>query len=466
MLFNSFDFLIVFPFIFLLYWVIPTKYTDIRKAFLILVSFLLYLNWKPWFALVLIGVIVVTYLFARWLQKTDKQKGVVVGGVILALLPLLFFKYYNFVNESVWGLLSSVGLRYELKGLNWAVPIGISFFSFQSVGYLLDVYHKRAEVEKNFWDYTLFVSFFPQVVSGPISKADELLPQIKSLPKFDYEKARSGMQWLLWGLFLKVVLADRVGLYVDLIFNNYEHYSGWNTILAAVLYSFQIYGDFAGYSFMAVGVAKLLGFDLINNFDRPYFAQSVTNFWRRWHISLTRWLTQQVYIPLGGSRCSKMRQYFNIMVTFLVSGIWHGANWTFIVWGVLHGFFQIIEKVLGFGKSESKGVLGVLRIGVTFVLVTLAWVIFRSPSIDVAVDFIVSMVDFNGFVATGMDMLRYSVIALIILLFWELMCEYKKDFVLRLAYYKVIRWIVYLFIVVMIMLTGVFDGGQFIYANF
>lgn len=466
MLFNSFDFLIVFPFIFLLYWIIPTKYTSIRKAFLILVSFLLYLNWKPWFALVLIGVIVVTYLFARWLQNTDRQKNIVVGGVILSLLPLLFFKYYNFVNESVWALLLSVGLRYELKGLNWAVPIGISFFSFQAIGYLLDVYHKRVEVEKNFWDYTLFVSFFPQVVSGPISKADELLPQIKSLPKFDYEKARSGMQWLLWGLFLKVVLADRVGLYVDLIFNNYEHYSGWNTILAAVLYSFQIYGDFAGYSFMAVGVAKLLGFDLINNFDRPYFAQSVTNFWRRWHISLTRWLTQQVYIPLGGSRCPKMRQYFNIMVTFLVSGIWHGANSTFIVWGVLHGFFQIIEKALGLGKLEFKGLLGVLRVGLTFVLVTLAWVIFRSPSIDVAVEFIASMVDFNGFVADGMDVLRYSVIALTILLFWELLCEYKKDFILHLAHYKVIRWMVYLFIVVMIMLTGVFDGGQFIYANF
>lgn len=466
MLFNSFDFLILFPFIFLLYWIIPTKYINIRKAFLILVSFLLYLNWKPWFALVLIGVIVVTYLFARWLQNTDRQKNIVVGGVILSLLPLLFFKYYNFVNESVWSLLSSVGLRYEMKGLNWAVPIGISFFSFQAVGYLLDVYHKRVEVEKNFWDYTLFVSFFPQVVSGPISKADELLPQIKSLPKFNYEKARNGMQWLLWGLFLKVVLADRVGLYVDLIFNNYEHYSGWNTILAAVLYSFQIYGDFAGYSFMAVGVAKLLGFDLINNFDRPYFAQSVTNFWRRWHISLTRWLTQQVYIPLGGSRCSKMRQYFNIMVTFLVSGIWHGANWTFIVWGVLHGFFQIIEKALGLGKFESKGVLGVLRIGVTFVLVTLAWVIFRSPSIGVAVEFIASMVDFNGFVVNDINVLFYSIMALVVLFVWEILSEYKRDFVLKLSQYEVIRWMVYLFIVVMIMLMGVFDGGQFIYANF
>ena len=385
---------------------------------------------------------------------------------ITSCISISIFKYYNFVNESVWSLLSSVGLRYEMKGLNWAVPIGISFFSFQAVGYLLDVYHKRVEVEKNFWDYTLFVSFFPQVVSGPISKADELLPQIKSLPKFNYEKARNGMQWLLWGLFLKVVLADRVGLYVDLIFNNYEHYSGWNTILAAVLYSFQIYGDFAGYSFMAVGVAKLLGFDLINNFDRPYFAQSVTNFWRRWHISLTRWLTQQVYIPLGGSRCSKMRQYFNIMVTFLVSGIWHGANWTFIVWGVLHGFFQIIEKALGLGKFESKGVLGVLRIGVTFVLVTLAWVIFRSPSIGVAVEFIASMVDFNGFVVNDINVLFYSIMALVVLFVWEILSEYKRDFVLKLSQYEVIRWMVYLFIVVMIMLMGVFDGGQFIYANF
>lgn len=466
MLFNSFDFLIVFPFIFLLYWVIPTKYTNIRKSFLILVSFLLYINWKPWFALVLVGVIVVTYLFARWLQMEEKQKSVVVLGVLLALMPLLFFKYYNFINESVWSLLSSVGLRYELKGLNWAVPIGISFYSFQAVGYLLDVYHKRIEVEKNFWDYTLFVLFFPQVVSGPISKADELLPQIKQLPKFDYEKARNGMQWLLWGVFLKVVLADRVGLYVDLVFDNYQHYSGWNTILAAVLYSFQIYGDFAGYSFMAVGVAKLLGFDLINNFERPYFAQSVTNFWRRWHISLTRWLTQQVYIPLGGSRCSKVRQYFNIMITFLVSGIWHGANWTFVVWGVLHGFLQIIEKALGFGKSESRGVLKLLRIGATFVLVTLAWVIFRSPSIDVAVKFIASMVDFNGFVVDDINVLFYSVVALMVLLVWEFFSEYKRGFILSLSQYKIVRWAVYVFIVVMIMLTGVFDGGQFIYANF
>lgn len=466
MLFTSFDFLVVFPFIFLLYWVIPMGLFTLRKVFLIVVSFLLYINWKPWFALVLIGVIVVTYLFALWLQKADKQKGVVVGGVILALLPLLFFKYYNFVNESVWSLLSSVGLRYELKGLNWAVPIGISFFSFQAVGYLLDVYHKRVVVEKNFWDYTLFVSFFPQVVSGPISKADELLPQIKSLPKFDYEKARCGMQWLLWGLFLKVVLADRVGLYVDLIFNNYEHYSGWNTILAAVFYSFQIYGDFAGYSFMAVGVAKLLGFDLINNFDRPYLAQSVTNFWRRWHISLTRWLTQQVYIPLGGSRCSKMRQYFNIMVTFLVSGIWHGANWTFIVWGVLHGFFQIIEKVLGFGKAESKGVLGVLRIGVTFVLVTLAWVIFRSPSIESACGFIVNMLNFGAFRTNGKEMLIYSFVAVLLLFVCEVLYEVFPNVVIKIGKYKVVRWGVYLFIVIIIMLNGVFDGGQFIYANF
>lgn len=466
MLFNSFDFLIVFPFIFLLYWIIPTKYTDIRKAFLILVSFLLYLNWKPWFSLVLIWVIVVTYLFALWLQKTDKQKGVVVGGVVLALLPLLFFKYYNFVNESVWSLLSSVGLRYELKGLNWAVPIGISFFSFQAVGYLLDVYHKRTEVEKNFWDYTLFVSFFPQILSGPISKASELLPQIKSLPKFDYEKARNGMQWLLWGLFMKVVLADRVGLYVNLIFDNYQYYSGWNTILAAVLYSFQVYGDFAGYSFMALGVGKLLGFDLVNNFNRPYLAQSATDFWRRWHISFSRWLTWHIYIPLGGNRCSKMRSYFNIMIAFLASGIWHGANWTFVIWGAIHGCILVIEKELGLGKIESKGMVKALRIMVIFSLVTLARVIFRSPSISVALDFFASMLDFNAFATEGKEMLTFSVIALLILFVWEFLCEYKKEVVQHLSQYKIVRWGGYLFIVMMIMLNGVFDGGQFIYANF
>ena len=305
--------------------------------------------------------------------RVKRRKRLIWLFAVLSLLPLLVFKYYNFVNESVWSLLSSLGLRYELHGLNWAIPVGISFFTFQAVGYLFDVYYQRIKAEKSIVDYTLFVCFFPQIFSGPISKANELLPQIKEEHKFNYQQGVQGLKFLLWGMFLKLVLADRLGLYVDKVAASYEMYSGGTCVLSAIFYSLQIYGDFAGYSLMAIGVAKTLGFNLINNFNRPYFSVSITDFWRRWHISLSRWLKDYVYIPLGGSRCSKLRNYWNIFVTFLVSGIWHGANWTFIVWGLIHGFAQIIEKALGWNNKESKGFVKLFRIFGTFVLVTVAF---------------------------------------------------------------------------------------------
>lgn len=221
---------------------------------------------------------------------------------------------------------------------------------------------------------------FPQIASGPISKAKDLLPQIKSLKTFDADKATQGLKLLLWGLFLKVVLADRLGLYVDSIYDNYTYQTGFSLFVASLCYSLQIYGDFAGYSLMAIGVAKVLGFDLINNFNRPYFATSITDFWHRWHISLSIWLRDYVYIPLGGSRCSKLRTYWNIFATFLVSGIWHGANWTFIIWGIIHGVAQIAEKALRLQKYEGGGNRR-LRIIITFLIVNFAWIFFRMPSI-------------------------------------------------------------------------------------
>ena len=332
---------------------------------------------------------------------------------MLGLLPLLIFKYYNFINNSLTDGLSAIGLQFSMPGLNWAVPVGISFFTFQAVGYMLDVYHGRIKAEKSFIDYLLFVSFFPQIASGPISKASELLPQIKKERAFNYNQAVSGLKYLLWGMFLKVVLADRVGIYVDTVFGAYEKFSGIGCIIASVFYSIQIYADFAGYSLMAVGVAKTLGFNLINNFKRPYFAASVTEFWKRWHISLTRWLTYQVYIPLGGSRCSKIRTYWNILITFIVSGIWHGANWTFIVWGGMHGFIQIVEKAFGWNKKESKGVIKALRVLVTFTIVTLAWVIFRSPSVEAAMGLMGRYFISAGKTIADIQCLAYIIIAII-----------------------------------------------------
>lgn len=385
---------------------------------------------------------------------------------LLGLLPLLIFKYYNFINNSITDGLAAIGLQFSLPGLNWAIPVGISFFTFQAVGYMLDVYHGRIKAENNITDYVLFVSFFPQVASGPISKADELLPQIKNAKTFDYNQAVNGLKYLLWGMFLKVVLADRAGIYVDTVFGAYDKFSGAGCALASVLYSIQIYADFAGYSLMAVGIAKTLGFDLINNFKRPYFATSVSEFWKRWHISLTRWLTQQVYIPLGGSRCSKLRTYWNILVTFLVSGIWHGANWTFIVWGGIHGVFQIIEKALGLNKKESKGIVRVLRIFFTFSIVTVAWVIFRSPTIGDAFGLIGRYAATGGKFIAEKETLFYIVVGLVPLFTIELLQEGFPLLSKKIVEIQLVRWAFYLVIFSLIILIGVHDGGSFIYVSF
>ncbi len=469
MLFNSFKFLVIFPLIFGLHWVIPARCNQIRKVFLILVSYLLYMNWKPTFALVLLAVTLVTYcggyLFDN--ERIIKRKRLVAWlFALLALLPLLIFKYYNFINDSISHGLTSFGLRFALPGLNWAIPVGISFFSFQAVGYMLDVYHGRIKAERNLIDYLLFVSFFPQIASGPISKADELLPQIKKERKFNYKQAVSGLKYLLWGMFLKVVLADRVGIYVDTVFGAYEKFSGVGCAIASVFYSIQIYADFAGYSLMAVGIGKTLGFDLINNFRRPYFAVSVTEFWKRWHISLTRWLTQQVYIPLGGSRCSKARNYWNIFITFMVSGIWHGANWTFIVWGCIHGVFQIIEKAFGWNRKESKGIMKAFRILITFLIVTLAWVVFRSPSIGDAFGIMGRYFTNAGKHIADIQTLAYITIAVVPLLLLEFGQEVFPKFYSKISNVRVMRWIAYLAVFAMIVLLGVHDGSSFIYVSF
>lgn len=362
-----------------------------------------------------------------------------------------------------------MGLQFALPGLNWAIPVGISFFTFQAVGYMLDVYHGRVKAEKNLLDYMLFVSFFPQVTSGPISKAEEFLPQIKNPHKFDYEQGKQGLKYLLWGMFIKLVIADRLGLFVDTVYANLIYYSGSTCFIASIFYTLQIYCDFAGYSLMAIGIARTLGFNLINNFRRPYLAVSITDFWRRWHISLTRWLTQQVYIPLGGSRCSKVRTYWNIFVTFLVSGIWHGANWTFIVWGCMHGMFQIVEKALGWQKYEGNiRVVKCVRICVTFLLVNFAWIFFRMPSIGEAWGATCRIfTDFGipNLSDMGMSSILIVFIGMIILAFKDIRDEFFHD-KWRFLEAKPVRWVVYVALFCMILTLGVLDGGQFIYVSF
>lgn len=471
MIYNSFFFIICFPLIFLLYYLIPAKYQKVRNMFLLVVSYLLYLNWKPVYALILLGVTGISYLTALGIEKKKSSaKFYMTAGIIVALLPLLFFKYFNFINETIYNILSLMALRYELQGLNWAVPIGISFFTFQAIGYVWDVYYKKITPERDFLLYALFISFFPSILSGPINKASLIIPQLKKLrPYFDYAKTVKGLRMILWGMFMKVVVADRMGLYVDTVLPNYMNYTGVTCFAASIFYTIQIYGDFAGYSLMAIGVGKTLGFELTENFRRPYFAVSVTDFWRRWHISLSTWLKDYVYIPMGGSRCSKLRNYWNIFITFLVSGIWHGANWTFVVWGIWHGLFQIFEKMLGqqqchYGRF-GKGV----KISITFILVNFAWIFFRMPTLADACGVIGRIFDTSlpmTFFYDSMTTLFFMLMGLLILLMNEVMEEFYPIQMETISKPIWFRWSRDLVILSLVLLTGVLGSDQFIYANF
>mgnify|MGYP002624181905 CR=1 FL=1 len=470
MIFNSFNFIVLFPLIFLLYYAIPAKYAKGRNLYLLIVSYLLYLQWKPVYALILLGVTAVTYYAAIAVERAKRPKRILTAGVLLALLPLAFFKYFNFVNDSISQMLLLAGLNFHLAGLNWAVPIGISFFTFQALGYLWDVYYKRERAEHDFLTYALFVSFFPSILSGPINKASLVIPQLRRLrPYFDYGKAVGGLKMLLWGMFMKVVVADRVALYVDTVLPSYENYTGLSCFVASLLYTIQIYADFAGYSLMAIGVGKVLGFELTENFRRPYFAVSVTDFWHRWHISLSTWLKDYVYIPMGGSRCSKLRNYWNIFVTFLVSGIWHGANWTFIVWGCMHGVCQIVEKMLGQQKCNYGWLGKSVKIVITFLLVNFAWIFFRMPTLADACGVIGRIFDPSLPMTVHVDTLTfmYASVGIIMLFTKDLSDEFAPNhFQLLNNSRQWVRWMSYVLLLVIIILFGVFGADQFIYANF
>lgn len=478
MAFNSFSFLWIFPIIFVLYYGVRkilevlnlgTSIHRIDNYLLIIISYVLYAKSSPVWCLFLLAVTAITYISARFIEHRNAygQRTYIIACAILSFLPLGIFKYYNFLSENLNDLFGAMGISIGLPGLNWAIPLGISFFSFQAVGYLFDVYYQRIKAEHNWWDYMLFVGLFPQIASGPISKAKYLLPQIKSKRPFNYEQCIQGLRLLLWGFFLKTVVADRLGLYVDTVFNNYEHQTGSSCLVASFFYAFQIYADFAGYSLMAIGVGAIMGFGLVNNFRRPYLSVSVTDFWRRWHISLSTWLKDYVYIPMGGSRCSKIRNYFNIFITFLVSGVWHGANWTFILWGIMHGLFQIVEKALGFQRYDSKNAMRLLRIFITFCLVTFAWIFFRMPTVGDALNVVTKIfTDIPSAIYKGNNTDTVLSIAAVSVLLAKDWLEEFSSFSLFNNRRVVVRWASYLIVVFSILLFGVLDSSSFIYASF
>ncbi len=391
MLFNSVEFLFFFPTIVVAYFLCPQRY---RWALLLTASYLFYAAWRVEYAFLLLLSTVVDYFAARQMGKVEdkKQRRIYLFLSLAVNLGLLFtFKYFNFFNESVAGLLRVFNVDYQLPLLNVLLPVGISFYTFQSLSYIIDVYRGTIKPEAHFGIFALYVSFFPQLVAGPIERAKHMLPQFHLQHFFNEGRINSGLRLMLWGMFKKVVIADRLAVYVNQAYNNPGDYDGATLLMATYFFAFQIYCDFSGYSDIAVGVARVLGFDLMENFRQPYVARSVTGFWRRWHISLSTWFRDYLYIPLGGNRVAQWRWYMNLAIIFLVSGLWHGAKSTFVIWGALHAFYVLMEIWLGnatlwgmrrLGREKQTLLPDWVKIVLTFHLVLFSWIFFRANTLD------------------------------------------------------------------------------------
>ncbi len=470
MLFNSLAFFLFLCIVFVLYWFIVYKNLKFQNILLVIASYVFY-GWWDWRFLSLIALSTLTDYFVgfRIYQSKDKsmQKRWLWVSILFNLGLLGFFKYYNFFIESWVDLLDSVGYEFQNTWtLKVILPVGISFYTFQTLSYSIDIYREKLKPTNDFIAFAAFVSFFPQLVAGPIERATNLVPQFLKKREFTYQNFSTGIKLMIWGFFLKLVVADRAAIYVDAVYNNIENHDGLSFIVATVLFAFQIYGDFAGYSLIAIGTSKLFGFDLMTNFRRPYFSASVSEFWTRWHISLSTWFRDYLYIPLGGNRVGKMRWLYNLFVTFLISGLWHGANWTFIAWGALNGLYLIAEVLVH--RKNRKGIINVL---LTFVLINFAWIFFRANSIDNAFYIIKTIFTAPGrlYIGSGDDIaaLLYAILAIGILLFVETKKEYFNTlFSISKNKYEVVRLTGYAVVVFVILYFGVFGKSQFIYFQF
>lgn len=467
---NTIEFFLLFPFVLLFYWMAPPAS---KKYLLLAISYSMYLFTTSIQAVAIILFVTgITFLAPLAIFKYNLNKrSITISGCALSLLPLVVLKYTNFALLTTADILSAFHLSVDLPRWDILMPLGISFFTFQAISYILDVYQGKCRPERNFLDFALFVSFFPQIICGPISKSGDLLPQIRTHRKIDGSLIVKGAKKILYGLFLKLVIADRLALYVDTIFNSHDYYSGLTLFAASFCYSIQIYTDFSGYSLLAIGVANTLGFNVMENFNRPYFAHSITDFWRRWHISLSRWLRDYIYIPLGGSRTSKWRTHLNIMATFLVSGLWHGANWTFILWGGIHGAAQCLEKAFKLSETNPKGINRLLRIIITFTVINFAWIFFRMHTVNDAISVVLKILlhpTDGPFVGPNDSTMTICILIGISSIFFK---DFRDEFIpkqIMLFENKrtLIRFASYLAILLSILLLGVLDGGQFIYANF
>lgn len=385
MLFNSWQYAVFLPVVFALYWALPHK---LRWPLLLAASYYFYMSWNVKYVVLILFTTAVSYTAALLLEKTEqrKKRRLLLTTALVACLGVLFvFKYWNFFFGSLETLARRFAIPLHATTLRLLLPVGISFYTFQTLGYVIDVYRGDVEAERNFGVYATFISFFPQLVAGPIERTKNLLPQIKAEHTFDYADGVLGLRQMLWGFFKKIVIADTLAIYSDRVFNSVYHYEGGVFLLAGLFFTFQIYCDFSGYSDIAVGTARLFGIKLMTNFDSPYFSKSIKEFWSRWHISLSTWFKDYVYIPLGGNRKGKFQRNVNILITFILSGLWHGANFTFALWGTIHGVGRVTENIFEKVKGESSETDGLfsrmLKTIFVFAFCTLAWIVFRANSI-------------------------------------------------------------------------------------
>jgi len=473
MLFNSIEFLLFLPVVFVLYWFVFDKNLKHQNLLILFSSYVFYGWWDYRFLSLIFLSTIVDYFIGLNIPKQDsekKQKLFLWGSILFNLGVLGFFKYYNFFVNSWIDLFSSIG--YEIKSvwtLNIILPVGISFYTFQTMSYTIDIYKKKLQPTKDFISFASFVSFFPQLVAGPIERASNLLPQILKKREFQYEQGVQGLRLILWGLFKKVVIADSLAPMVDNIFSNYEDFGGGILWLGAIYFAFQIYCDFSGYSDIAIGTSKLFGFELMSNFKFPYFSRNIGEFWRRWHISLSTWFRDYLYIPLGGSKGGKWKSIRNIFIIFLVSGFWHGANWTFIIWGLFHSILFLPSFIFKTNRKYTSSIIAentllpslkeFFQVGTTFILVLIGWVFFRSETIIDSIGFITKML----FDLNIPNIYRSGILYVIIIFILDFFIRKNESSPFSFNY---LRWIMYFLITFSIISKFGNSNSEFIYFTF
>lgn len=478
MFFNSFEFLVFFTVVFVLYWFVAGKSFRAQNIILLIASYFFYAFWDWRFLFLLAFSTFLDYSTGLAIFRAGskrKKKSWLLLSVIINLGFLGFFKYYNFFVNSFAEMLSHFGFGVSMPLLNIILPVGISFYTFHGLSYVFDIYNGKIKPSTDIVNYSLFVSFFPLLVAGPIERATHLLPQVERPRQFEYSKAIDGLRQILWGLFKKMVIADSCAVYVNTIFNGASDYSGSTLVLGAVLFAFQIYGDFSGYSDIALGTARLMGFELLRNFAFPYFSRDIAEFWRRWHISLSSWFRDYLYIPLGGSRVSIGKNIRNIFIIFLVSGFWHGANWTFLVWGGLHAVYFLPLLLLNKNRSHieivAKGrtfptIRECINMVITFALVVFAWIFFRAESMSDAIHYV------RGIFSTSLlsipqvfPIYVFGLLGIFLLIEWIGREEQYGLAKIGTRWPVILRWLLYIAMVIAILLSSD-KQQQFIYFQF